>query len=326
MKILVIRFSSIGDIVLTTPILRAIKQQLSGVELHYLTKKQFSSLIEGNPYVDKVFSIEKDIDEVKDSLRKEDYDRIIDLHNNLRTFRLKRLLRKSSFSLDKLNFKKLLLVKFKIDRMPDLHVVDRYFDVLKGLGVRNDRLPGDFTISDGDKVDVKAIFGLERKEFYTMAIGAQFATKRLPVEKLKEILALLDLPVVIVGGPMDFETGEELVETLPDKMIFNTCGEYSIHGSASIVQQSKKLLTNDTGMMHIAACLNVPIVSVWGNTVPEFGMYPYYPGQKEMYSIHEVEGLSCRPCSKIGYQKCPKGHFKCMLDQNTVSIAEDLMK
>lgn len=326
MKILVIRFSSIGDIVLTTPVLRGIKQQLSDVELHYLTKKQFASLIENNPHVDKVFTIEKGIDEILPLLKAENYDQIIDLHNNLRTFRLKRHLRKPSTSVDKLNWKKLLLVKFKINHLPDLHIVDRYFATVKGIGVKNDQLPGDFVISHEDKIDIKSEFGLEFKHYYTVAIGAQFATKRLPLDKLNEVLSNIDLPVVLVGGPTDFEEGEKLIASLSGKEIYNTCGKYTIHRSASIVAQSRKLLTNDTGMMHIAACLEVPIVSVWGNTVPAFGMYPYYPGQREMYSIHEVEGLNCRPCSKIGFQKCPKGHFKCMLEQDVSSIVEDIMK
>jgi ADP-heptose:LPS heptosyltransferase len=77
--------------------------------------------------------------------------------------------------------------------------------------------------------------------------------------------------------------------------------------------------------MHIAACFNVSIVSVWGNTIPALGMYPYYPNHSEKYSMHQVEGLSCRPCSKIGFQTCPKKHFNCMHLQNTVAIAEDLV-
>jgi ADP-heptose:LPS heptosyltransferase len=72
------------------------------------------------------------------------------------------------------------------------------------------------------------------------------------------------------------------------------------------------IVTNDTGLMHIASAFHKPIISLWGNTVPEFGMYPYMPGRPQGYDVMEVKKLPCRPCSKIGYEKCPKGHFKCM--------------
>jgi ADP-heptose:LPS heptosyltransferase len=104
----------------------------------------------------------------------------------------------------------------------------------------------------------------------------------------------------------------------------NACGSFTLQQSASIVQQSKVLLTNDTGLMHIASCFEVPVVSVWGNTVPVLGMYPYYPQKRSLFSIHEVTNLNCRPCSKIGFKECPKGHFNCMKLQDSKRIASDV--
>ena len=325
MKILIVRFSSIGDIVLTTPILRALKNQLDNPEIHFLTKIQFASILEENPNVDKIIKISKSIDEVIGELKAENYDHIIDLHNNIRTLSLKRKLKRPSHTFKKLNWKKWLLVKFKVNKMPDLHVVDRYFEAVKSLGVNNDQLPGEFSISPAEKVDLQKTFGLAEKEFICVAIGAQFKTKQMPKELLVTVLKEIKTPIILIGGETDVELAKEIMTSRNENKIFNACGQFSLQGSASIVSQSAKLLTNDTGMMHIAACFNIPIVSVWGNTVPAFGMYPYYPDHNEKFSIHEVEGLSCRPCSKIGFQKCPKGHFNCMHQQNIGEIVKALL-
>jgi ADP-heptose:LPS heptosyltransferase len=97
--------------------------------------------------------------------------------------------------------------------------------------------------------------------------------------------------------------------------------------SAQIVSESKFVVSNDTGLMHIAAALKMSVVSLWGNTVPEFGMYPFYPdGFDSMRYIAQVEGLSCRPCSKLGYAKCPRGHFRCMEEIETQGIISYLEK
>lgn len=320
MKLLVIRFSSIGDIVLTTPILRALKNQLPKVEIHYLTKNSFKAILDQNPFIDQLITIDQHIDEVIPRLKKEQYDYIIDLHKNARTLSLRRKIGVKTFTFPKLNIEKWLLVNFKWNKMPEVHIVDRYFEAVKSLGVKNEDHLCDFFIAPKDEIDTLSAFSLERGTFVSVAIGAQYATKRLPVSKLVEILGSLDKPIVLVGGPTDRENGEEIIRLLPEKKIISACGQYNLGQSASIVKQSAVLLTHDTGLMHIATCFKVPIVSVWGNTVPDLGMYPYYPQNPELFSIHEVKGLKCRPCSKIGYSKCPRGHFKCMMDQNVKTI------
>ena len=324
MKILVVRFSSIGDIVLTTPVLRCLKQQLENTEIHFFTKKQFSSILEGNSDVDKIITMTDSINEVVESLKAEKYDHVVDLHNNIRTLSLKKKLNLPTTTFPKLNWKKWLLVKFKKNRMPDVHVVDRYFEAVRSIGIKKDNGLGVFNISDDEKVNVQKEFGIAPKEFFCIAIGAKFRTKQMPKELLISIIKGVNKPIILVGDSEDKRIARE-IKSKSTQNIYNACGEYNLKGSASIISQCSKLLTNDTGMMHIAACLNIPIVSVWGNTVPELGMYPYYPGRKEMYSIHEVKDLSCRPCSKIGYQKCPKGHFKCMNQQNVHEIVADLL-
>ena len=324
MKILVIRFSSIGDIVLTTPVLRALKKQIPAVELHFLTKAGFKTVVANNPHIDRIFTIDSRISEVLQELKSEQYDYIIDLHKNARTLALRIKLDKPVYTFPKLNWQKLLLVKLKKNLLPKLHIVERYFMAVEKLGVVNDNLPSEFYISEKDEVNLLEKFGLQTKSFVTIAIGAHFATKRMPLTKLKEIIEKIQLPIVLVGGPMDISFADALLSMFPDQAIYSACGTYNLAQSASIVKQSKVLLTNDTGMMHIASCFQLPIVSVWGNTVPALGMFPYLPENPELFTIHEVKGLNCRPCSKIGFQKCPKGHFNCMNLQDSAAISKEI--
>lgn len=320
MKVLVIRFSSIGDVVLTTPVLRCLSKQIKNSEIHFITKKAFEPVVINNPYVSKIHTIDKSIDEVIDQLKAEKFDIVIDLHKNIRTLLLKKKLGVKSYSFPKLNFQKWLLVNFKRNKMPDVHVVDRYFDAVKPLGVKSDLLSGDFFLSQKELRD----FPLESKTYVSVAIGAQFATKILPVNKLVEIIDQLKSPVVLIGGPTDVERSNSIMELTKNKFVTNTVNKYSLSESATIVSHAKVLLTHDTGMMHIAACFGVPIVSIWGNTVPALGMYPYYPNNTGEFSIHEVPNLSCRPCSKIGYASCPKKHFSCMELQDVDAISKDV--
>lgn len=319
MKILFVRFSSIGDIVLTTPVIRCTKQKLDNVEIHYLTKNSFENIIAPNPAISKVFTIEKSIDEVVEKLKLENYDWIIDLHNNIRTKSLKSKLKRPSKTFKKLNYKKWLLVNLKKDKMPNIHVVDRYFDTVSHLGVKSDAKPCDYFIEKENEVDVSDELGLQKHNYIAIAIGAQFKTKQMPASLLVKIIDQLKEDVVLIGGPTDVDLATDVVAKSKKKIV-NTCGKFNLQQSASIVAQSKRIITNDTGMMHIASAFNISISSVWGNTVPSLGMYPYHPGNTK-FSIHEVKNLSCRPCSKIGFQKCPKGHFNCMNLQDAEKIA-----
>lgn len=312
MKILVVRFSSIGDIVLTTPILRCIKQQLKDVELHFITKQKFVTVIEHNPYVDKLYTVKDSLSEIIPKLKAENYDYIIDLHHNLRTLKLKSALGKKSFSFDKLNFKKFLIVNFKINKLPNKHIVDRYFETLDVIGVKNDNKGLDYFISEKDKMDTSTYLPAAFQNGYnTLVVGGSYFTKQIPLNKLKEICANSSLPLALLGGKEDRVIAEQVQQQLRDKTI-NLCGNLSLNQSASIIQQCNTVITSDTGLMHIAAAYKKDIISLWGNTIPEFGMGPYLAGNNSQ--LLEVKNLSCRPCSKLGHRKCPKGHFKCMND------------
>lgn len=314
MKILIIRFSSIGDIVLTTPVIRCLKQQLDGAEIHYLTKKSFASILNSNPYVDKLHLLSDTLSTTIKELEAENFDYIIDLHNNLRTRLLKLQLNVKAQSFDKLNLKKFLFVNFKINVLPAKHIVDRYLDTVAFLGVKNDGQGLDYFFSA--QHDLESLLPDTHQKYTGLVIGAQHATKRLPVHKLIEICRTASQLVVLLGGKEDAERGEEIRQASPEN-VFNACGKYSLEESAFLVKHAQQIISHDTGLMHIAAAFDKPIISVWGNTVPEFGMYPY---KVSRHQILEVKGLKCRPCSKIGYKKCPLGHFKCMNEQKTDSI------
>ncbi|MEA3463206.1 MAG: glycosyltransferase family 9 protein [Bacteroidota bacterium] len=318
-KFLVVRFSSIGDIVLTTPVLRHLKQQVEDAEIHYLTKTVYAPLLEANPYVDRIHVFDEDIKACIRMLREESIDYVIDLHHNLRTARIKHGLRRIAFSVDKLNWKKWLYVNLKRDRMPDRHMVDRNLDTIRSFIEEQDDRGLDYFIPEKSEIDIQSLPEPFRKGYVGLSIGAQHETKKLPVEQLVQLCEKLNFPVVILGGPEDQKTGEIMVSSLQGRDILNACGQYSIHQSASLVRQARLLITHDTGLMHIGAVFHKKIISVWGNTVPRFGMYPY---RADALSVQfEVSGLSCRPCSKIGYQKCPRKHFKCMLEQDLDALA-----
>lgn len=319
MKVLVVRFSSIGDIVLTTPVVRCLKQQLPYAQVHYLTKKSFRTIVEHNPNIDKVYTLESNLEEIIFALKKEKYDYVIDLHNNIRTLKVKRALGCISFSFPKLNIRKWLYVNFKMNVMPDKSIVERYFETVNSLGVKNDGKGLDYFVPEQDEVTNKDIPMSHWAGYVACVIGGSFNTKKYPVNHWKEFCKQTTMPVILLGGPEDKQDGDAIADVDSVK-VYNACGKFNLNESACLVKYARLVISNDTGLMHIAAAFRKPIISLWGNTTPELGMFPYY-GYNNLASniaresvMLETKGLSCRPCSKIGHSKCPKGHFKCMND------------
>jgi ADP-heptose:LPS heptosyltransferase len=327
MKILLLRFSSIGDIVLTTPVIRTVKTQVDNAEVHFATKAGYKTLLESNPYIDKAHYLGESLWDLIRELRKEKFDFVIDLHNNLRTRIIKLALGARESTFYKANFEKWLMVTFKIDKLPHLHIVERYLAAAAPLGVKNDSLGLDYFIPEKDQVPIEWLPREMQGGFVAYAIGAQHNTKKLPVERMVELCDKINKPIVLLGGKEDFENGEKvrqffektvsssgfekgLKELNKKTSIYNACGKFNLNQSASIVKQAQYVFTHDTGLMHIAAAFRKEIFSIWGNTIPLFGMYPY----RTRFTILENNKVNCRPCSKIGYAKCPKGHFKCMYD------------
>lgn len=325
-KILILRFSSIGDIVLTTPVPRTLKTQLNA-EIHYCTKRKFAAIVENNPYVDQVMILDDSLSELISRLKTEHYDCVIDLHHNLRTALIKKRLGVKSYSFNKLNVEKWLMVNFKINRLPNVHIVDRYMETLLPLGVKTDTLGLDYFIPEKDEVEREWLPETHREEYVVYAIGAQHNTKKLPVTRMIELCDRINKPIVLLGDQNDREAGDQIarffardeqradveegLKRLNKKaIVYNACGQFNLNQSASLVRQATYVFTHDTGLMHIAAAFKKRIYCIWGNTIPRFGMYPY----RTQFTVLENNRLSCRPCSKIGYPRCPKKHFKCMHD------------
>ena len=259
-------------------------------------------------------------------LQYEGYDYIIDLHHNIRTLRIKNALKGvKSFSFDKLNIKKWLLTALKINRLPNIHIVDRYLDTLKAFSVVNDGNGLDYFIPEKDKVKDKDLPFSHLMGYIAIVIGAALNTKKLPVHKLKQLCADLKHPIILLGGLEDKEMGD-LIASVDSIKIYNACGKFNLNESADLVRHAKLIITHDTGLMHIAAAFKKPIISVWGNTVPEFGMGPYYGNTQILNHIAEIKDLRCRPCSKIGYNTCPLGHFKCMELQDIYKITKQIQE
>jgi heptosyltransferase-2 len=318
-RFLVIRFSSIGDIILTTPVVRHLKNQVEGAEIHYLTKSGFAPLLKDNPYIDKIHLFEGDMKKCLKDLKEVGFDYIIDLHNNARTARIKMALKRMDLSVRKLNLRKWIYVNFKVNVLPDRHIVERNLDTIRAFIDERDPQGLDYFIPEDERVDPVTLPEAFQKESIAMAIGGKHETKKLPEESLIRLCSGVEHPVILLGDRADRETGEAIVAALPEKTIFNACGKYSMNESASLVRQSSVLITHDTGLMHVGAAFRKKILTIWGNTTPALGMFAYRPDP--LSANFEVKGLSCRPCSKLGYKKCPRGHFKCMLEQDLEGIA-----
>ena len=320
MKILVLRFSSIGDIVLTTPVIRAMHEQLPGAEVHVATKGAFADLLRYNPHVHRVHELGDDLGALVASLRAERFDHVVDLHHNLRTARVKRALGLPAHSFPKRNVEKWLLVNFGVNKLPLEHIVDRYLTAAAPLGVRNDNKGLELFVPSERAVPLSVLPGTHREGYTAMAVGAAHGTKRLPGRRLVELAHLVRGPLVIVGGAEDRPVGRRIADAIGARA-YDATGRYDLLGSASLLAGARSVIAHDSGAMHMACAFNRPVVSIWGSTVPAFGMGPYQPEHAANVHISEVEGLSCRPCSKIGHDRCPKGHFHCMELQNLKRIA-----
>lgn len=321
MKILIIRFSSIGDIVLTSPVIRCLKQQLPDSEIHYLTKTHYSQIIEGNPFVSKIYAIESSVKEVIGSLQSEKYDVIIDLHNNIRSHQVTSALKVKAFRYNKQSFKRFLLTRFNLNLLHN-HVVDRYFTAVAPLNVINDGKGLDYFIPEKDEVPVQQLPFTHLAGYCVIVVGAKHFTKQIPMVKLEELCSKIKIPILLLGGPDDVYLGLQL-ENKDHFKISSACGRYNINQSAAVIKRAKYIITPDTGMMHIAAAFNKRIISIWGGTEKRLGFTPYLVNNSTSVII-ENNQLSCRPCHRFGLDKCPKGHFKCMMDLDMQKVVDVL--
>ena len=325
MKILVIRLSGISEIILSTPVVRNLKTQVDQAEVHYCTESSYYPLLEANPYIDKIHLLGDNMSKLIKELQSENFDHVIDLQGSLQTSLVKYRLGKPSKTYKNLKWEKWLMVNLKINKLPGVHLVDRFMETVKDLDVKMDSLGLDYFIPEREGIDLESLPHLFRKEFVVFAIGAAHGTKRLPLSKMIELCDKINKPVILMGNREDHETGEKLMsffekdeisrpfeeglkELNKKTVIYNACGMFSLHEQALLIRQSRYVFTHDNEIMHIAAAFRKRIFSIWGSSIPRFGMYPY----RTQFTIFENTRIDCRPCSATGRNTCPKGHFKCM--------------
>ena len=340
MRLLFIRFSSIGDIVFTTPAIRCAKQQIPGVEIHFLTKASMKAVTEANPYIDHFHYFDKDLNATINHLKACKFDYIIDLHKNYRTYQIQKALGVPSLSYEKLSLQKFLLTKLHLNLLPERHIAERCLDALSGLGVVNDGKGLDYFMPKETRLKSNALPESFASGYIALVIGASYTTKKLPVASLQALCHKIPYPIVLIGGKEDQEEGAA-VEAINPIKIFNACGKFNLHESALLVKQSKTVISHDTGLLYIACAFHKKTVAIWGATSPALQVEPYYPAAKteiekslsldkantflnhhEMYFNAIVPNLSCQPCSNYGTKHCPQGHFACMKQQDLQSIAD----
>ena len=328
-KVLIIRFSSIGDIVLASPVFRCVKQQLPNAEVHFLSKKSFKVVTEANPYIDKFFYLDGELADLIDTLDKEHYDYVVDLHKNYRTFIIKLALKCKSFTYKKQSIAKFLLTKLHINLMSGRHITDRCLDTVLPLGIVNDGKGLDYFIPKDIHITVHDLPTTHQFGYVAIVIGASYYTKKLPTHKLQELCTQIDYPIVLIGGKEDADEGGEIAKIAPFK-IYNACGKFSLHESVWLVKESKLVISHDTGLLYIACAFRKKVFAIWGGTSPKLDVEPYYYTNdlgiqvNTLYKNYIVPKLSCQPCSNFGTDTCPKKHFKCMENQNVTEIATNV--
>jgi heptosyltransferase-2 len=279
-------------------------------------------LVASNPYINTVHVLKASISATVEPLKTIGFDYIIDLHHNQRTWRIKKALGVLAYSYHKLSIQKWLLAKFKINLLPASHVCERYLQTLAPLGVVNDGKGLDYFLPIADFSVENILPSNFQQGFTAFVIGASYETKKMPIQKWLELCEKINSPVVIVGDHHDKKNAQILVDAFPLK-VFNACGSYSLSESALFIKKASLVIAHDTGFLHIATAFNKPTITIWGATSPVLQFEAYYAKDslvKKMNAI--VPDLKCQPCSKQGSNKCPKGHFNCMNNQNLNLIAQ----
>ncbi len=320
-KILVIRLSSIGDIILTTPLLRHLDTAYPEVQIDFLVKPHFVSLVASNPRLTAIYTTEQ--------LPAAHYDLVVDLQNNSSSRAIVRSLNAGkTVHYHKENWKKWLLVHFKINRYGSCRsVVERYLDSLKQVAVTGDSLGCEIYPSLDDKAFASPFFESGHKTL-GVCFGAKHFTKRFPPKHFAALFALLlekeTFQLLLLGGKEDLPYASEIMSILPEgsrSMLLNLAGDCTLMQTAAILERCDAVLCNDTGLMHMASSFGKKLFVLFGSSSSAFGFLPYHVP----YDLFQVEGLPCRPCSHIGRDHCPKGHFRCMNDLSVALIAGHIL-
>ncbi len=305
-NILIIRLSSLGDVLLTTPLVRTIKNKYPNISIDFLVKEEFKDLVAYNPYISNVFIYKKNADnfyELLSSLKKQNYNLIVDLQNNLRSKKIIKKLRVKSVKFQKHSINKLLLVKFKINRLNFLPQIPvRYANSLNNFTLDDKGL--DLFLPD----NITSVLN-KNERIIGFAPGSKHFTKMWPIEYfilLAKLLINNGFKIALFGGRSDKDDCKTIKDAVPE--VINLSNDNNIFQTARDMKNCLALVCNDSGLMHVACAIKIPVLVLFGSTVKEFGFTPY----KNKNLILENNSLDCRPCSHIGRSGCPKKHFACM--------------
>lgn len=298
---------------MTTPILRALKKQYPSTHIDYLVKSRYSDVIKYNPYVEQIFEYEK-TQQLSKKLKENNYDLVIDLQNNFRSRAITSKLKATVYRFRKPTLKKLLLVFLKINLYKDFKsIVNRYAESIPGLKL-DDKGLDLFLPKDSEKITTEL-----NNKYIGFCPGSRHFTKRWPLEYFIELGNMLrkdDYKVILFGGKDDYDICKEISEQIFGSI--NYQNEDKILKTAHNMKKCKLIITNDSGMMHTASAVGIPVIVLFGSSVKEFGFAPY----RNKNLIIENNHLKCRPCSHIGKEFCPKKHFKCMRDLTPALVYE----
>lgn len=278
-------------------------------------------LVIGNPNIDQFHFLDEYLDKTIAALKEIHFDYIIDLHHNIRTWKIKKALGVPTFSYKKLSLQKWLYAKLKLNFLPNTHVCDRYLDTLQHFKVNNDGKGLDYFFPKDYSFKAANLPTSHQAGFIAFVIGASYFNKKMPVQKWIELAKQINKPIVLIGGKDDAASANEIAAAVPH-FIYNATGKYDLKESASIIQMAQVVVSHDTGFLHIAAAFNKPTITIWGATSPALQFEAYYSAVSTTPHFNSiVPSLTCQPCSKQGENKCPQGHFACMRLQNINTIA-----
>lgn len=314
--VLVVRFSAIGDILLTTPLLRAIRVRYPGARIAVLTKERYAPLLSHNPHVSEVLGVApgEGILAIAERIRGVRYSHLLDLHGNLRSHALRRLAPGPWRSYGKRRVQRALLIAAKRDaRGGEVPVAERYFEAAGELEVEPDGGPPDFFLAeeaDRQAAERLEALGLGRdRPLVAVAPGAAHATKRWPPEHWVELIRRITptgADVAILGGPDDASVAADIAR-LAGPAVGSVAGALGLQETGAVIRRAEALVSGDTGVMHMATGVGTPVIALFGPTVRQFGFFPY----RAPASVVELD-LPCRPCSAHGTSRCPLGHHRCM--------------
>jgi len=331
-KVLVLRLSSIGDIILTSPFLRAFKVRFPEAELHYVVRKEYADLLRWNPHIDNLITVDvsqgrRGLETLNLALCTEHFDAVFDLHHHLRTRIIRNGVSGHIHSIDKRALRRLLLVGAHLNTYGTVvPVPERYIETAARYGVVADTLGPELFLPDDVLNAAAALLSsagwAASSPLIGVCPGSQHFTKRWPLEKFIQLTRLLLAHGydIAVFGSSDDTAAAEALQAVDSSRVLMLCGRASLAETAAMLASCEAVVANDSGLMHMATALRRPVVAVFGSTVKEFGFFPY----NSKAAVLEVRDLPCRPCTFIGRKSCPKGHFKCMEDVSPEMVLEAL--